>query len=63
LIAAAIVVLKMRSGAKWEDAIGDAANSLFDDGVGDKAVQAAYAKHHEALNLLPTNTLAAIIPQ
>lgn len=63
LIATAMVILAMRSGITWQEAIGDAANRLFEDGTGDKAVQAAYAKHHQTLGLLPTNTLAAIVPR
>lgn len=63
LIATATVILEMRSGMTWREAIGDAANRLFEDGSGDKAVEAAYAKHHQTLGLLPTNTLAAIVPR
>lgn len=63
LIAAAIVILAMRSGTKWEDAVGDAANKLFEDGRGDKAVQAAYTKHRDTLQLLPSASLAAIVSE
>lgn len=63
LIAAALVVLEMKSGTTWEEAVGEAANKLFEDGSGDKAVQAAYAKHHETLSLLPTETLASLMPK
>ena len=63
LIAAAIVILAMRLGTKWKDAVGEAANKLFEDGRGDRAVQEAYKKHRETLQLLPSPTLAAMIPK
>lgn len=63
LVAAAIVVLAIKSGMKWEDAIGEAANKVFEDGLGDKAVQAAYAKYRETLELFPKPYLASLIPK
>lgn len=44
MAAAACVVLLMRKKFLWQDAIGDAANLLFPDGKGDKAVKAAHAE-------------------
>lgn len=42
---AANVILLMRKGQNWEDAIGNTANVFFDDFNGDKAVINAYAKN------------------
>ena len=44
VMAAAFVILRMRRGAKWSDAVGEAANLLMPDGTGDRALQMAYAR-------------------
>lgn len=48
---AAYVVLLMRKGKTWLDAKGEAANRYFEDGKGEKAVEAAYAKYKELFHL------------
>ena len=58
--AAAYVVLKMRNNTKWEVAIGDAANLLFPDGTGDKAVKNAHSFYKDALCVLPDIALSKI---
>jgi hypothetical protein len=63
IVATAMVILAMRSGKNWSEGIGEAANLLFEDGTGDKAVQAAYSKYHEALDLLTSSNLSALLPK
>lgn len=63
VIATAIVILTMRGGSTWESAIGDAANQLFDDGIGDAAVKAAYSKYKDSINHLTNEELGALIPR
>ena len=49
LMFAASVVLLMREGETWEDAIGEIANRFFSDGSGETAVRDAYAKFHYSI--------------
>lgn len=42
---AAHVVLLIRQGMTWLDAKGEASNRYFEDGKGEKAVEAAYEKY------------------
>lgn len=44
---AAFVILRMRNGTKWQDAIGDAANKFFPDGEGTRACESAHAEYKE----------------
>ncbi|MDR3428218.1 hypothetical protein [Silvimonas sp.] len=55
--AAACVVLLMRRGKRWQEAIGDAANLLFRDGEGGKAVERAYAKYKGVFTSCPNEFL------
>lgn len=61
-IAVAYMVLLMRSGRTWEEAKGDAANLLFPDGTGDKAVESAYRQSKEYFQTLPDQTLLDMLP-
>ena len=62
IVATAMVILAMRAGENWENAIWKAATALFDHGRGDSAVKTAYTKYKDALNLLPDASLTALIP-
>ena len=46
---AANVILLMRKGQDWSDAIGDTANLFIDDSKGDRAVMKAYSKHKDLI--------------
>lgn len=59
---AACVVLLMRKGWRWADAIGEAANYLCEDGKGDKAIEHAYSVYREVLSLLADQKLEAMLP-
>ena len=61
--AASFVVLGMRSGKTWLDAVGDAANQLFPDGKGERAVQTAYSNYKEFLENAPDSFLADLTEQ
>lgn len=61
VVAAAIVTLNMRNGMTWLEAKGDAANKLFPDGHGEKAVEAAYTQYRDTFNTLPDATLKSVI--
>lgn len=63
LAAPGYIVLLMRKGWLWLDAIGEVANILFPDGTGDKAVTAACAKYKETLQELPDNELVELLPE
>lgn len=56
------VILLMRKGWKWEDAIGEAANLLFPDDEGDKAVEAAYAEYKDTLSHEHDDSLLSMLP-
>lgn len=62
VMAAAFVILRVRQGWRWNDAVGGAANLLMPDGRGDAAVKAACAKYRETLTLLPDETLGSLLP-
>lgn len=62
VVAAAYVILLRRRKWKLQDAIGEAANLLFEDGEGDKAVEKAYADYKGVLSYLPDETLKRILP-
>ena len=62
IVAAAYVVLLMRRNWLWKDAKGEAANLLFPDGRGDKAVEKAYGQYR-ALECLPDEYLAGLLPE
>ena len=47
--AASLVILGMRRGRTYLEAVGDAANQLFEDGKGERAVQDAYSNHLTSL--------------
>lgn len=59
--AATCVVLLMRKDFLWQDAIGDAANLMFPDGEGDKAVKEAYAQYKSEIEHYPDDTLLEIL--
>ncbi|MBL8453522.1 MAG: hypothetical protein JNK97_12315 [Zoogloea sp.] len=59
---AAYIVLLTRNGWRYQDAVGEAANLLFDKDKGDKAMQAAYTEYREALNWLPSEKLSEMLP-
>jgi hypothetical protein len=63
LTAAAHVTLLMRNNWTWVDAKGEAANLLFPDGKGEKAVEEAYRKYKETLWILPNKTLTLMLPE
>ena len=62
VFAAAIMILLMRKGWTWLDAKGEAANRLFPDGKGEKAVEAAYKLYSDALSNVPNNLLMKMLP-
>lgn len=61
-IAVAYMVLLMRNGRTWQEAKGEAANLLFPDGQGEKAVEMAYIQCKEYFETLPNETLDAMLP-
>ena len=61
VVAAAIVTLRMRNGMTWLDAKGAAANELFPDGKGEKAVEAAYSQYKVALSYMSSDALTELI--
>lgn len=63
VMAAAFVVLRMRQGRLWSDAVGEAANLLMPDGEGDKAIESAYTQYREGLSILPDEFLASLLPE
>ncbi|MHB1374773.1 MAG: hypothetical protein ACYC5W_17815 [Thauera sp.] len=63
VMAAAFVILRMRRGAKWSDAVGEAANLLMPDGTGDRALQMAYARYKECFSSLPDEVLVGLLPE
>lgn len=61
--AAAFVILRMRRGVKWSDAVGEAANLLMPDGTGDRALQMAYARYKECFSSFPDEVLVGLLPE
>lgn len=61
LKAAACMVLLMRKGMLWQDAKGQAANLLFPDGEGDKAVERAYEEHCALVECFPDEVLEMLV--
>lgn len=62
VMAAAFMVLLIRQGRTWQFAKGEAANSLFPDGKGEKAIEAAYVKYREVFETLPDAILSELVP-
>lgn len=63
VIAAAYMILLIRNGWTWLDAKGQAANLLFPDGRGEKAVEAAYALCKEEFEPMSDELLIDMLPQ
>ncbi|TYP65371.1 hypothetical protein [Stutzerimonas stutzeri] len=61
LKATACMILLMRDGVLWQDAKGYAANLLFPDDEGEKAVERAYESHRVLLEMLDRDTLLATL--
>lgn len=61
VVAAAIVILHMRNGMTWLDARGDAANELFPDGKGERAVDEAYKQYKVVLSYMSSDALKELI--
>lgn len=61
LKATACMILLMRRKMRWQDAKGHAANILFPDGAGEKAVERAYEAYSGSLNGVPDETLLGIL--
>jgi len=59
----AYVVLLMRHGWTWIDAISEAANLFISSEGGDKAVTAAYSRYKRTIKDLPEKTLLKILPE
>lgn len=57
LKAAACMILQMRKGMRWLGAKGYAANLLFPDGEGEKAVERAYEEHRALMECYPDEVL------
>lgn len=57
IVAAALVTRYMRENKTYLDARGDAANALFADGTGEKAVEAAYSQYKDVLQYLSIEAL------
>lgn len=62
-IATAYIILLMRKNWTWKDAKGEAANLLFPVDKGDKAVEAAYAKHRDELRICSDEALVGFLPR
>ena len=63
VIAAAFMVLLMqKKNWRWQDAKGEAANNLFPDGRGEKAVEKAYKSYGIGLKGLPEDYLVGLLP-
>jgi len=62
VIATAYVILLMRNRWTYLDARGQAANLLFQDGKGDKAVEAAYATYKDYFRSFPNDILEGMLP-
>lgn len=60
LSAAAIVVLLMRKGVKWEDAINDASEHL---GIGDRIIKRAYSHYKEEFECIPDSALEMFLDE
>lgn len=58
LSAAAVVVLLMRKGVKWEDAINDASEYL---GIGDRIIMRAYSHYKEEFEWIPDSVLKVFL--
>lgn len=63
VIATAYVLLLRRKKWTRQDAMGEAANLLFPDGEGDRAVESAYKKYADDLNWLPDELLKSYLPE
>lgn len=61
--AASYITLAMRKNVKWQVAVGDAANLLFPDGKGGKAVEKAYESYRDIFRNLPDKYLKAMLPE
>lgn len=61
-IAAAYMILLMRSNWTWEDAKGEVANFLFPDGKGDKVVEKAYVDCKDEFSLMKDEVLMGLLP-
>jgi hypothetical protein len=59
----AYIILLMRRGWNYLDATGEAANLLFPDGKGEKAIVAAYGYYKEVFSKLPEDVLLEMLPQ
>lgn len=59
----AYVILLMRHGWTWLDAVGEAANQFFPDGRGEKAIQAAYTIYKSELGEYPDTSLLGMLPE
>lgn len=63
LIAAAYVILLLRNNWTWLDAKGEAANLLFPDGKGEKAIEIAYSINCVALGHMSNEELKSMLPE
>jgi len=57
LRAACIVILQMRNGISWEDAVSDAAEHLS---ISDRTVERAYKTYREGVETLPDDPLRVL---
>jgi hypothetical protein len=58
ICAAAIVVLQMRKGVSWEDAVTDAAGHMA---ISDRSVERAYDAYKTSFELLPNDPLMLMV--
>lgn len=63
ITATAYIILLMRRGWSYLDATGEAANLLFPDGQGEKAIVAAYSNYKEVFSKLSDDLLLEMLPQ
>jgi hypothetical protein len=63
MTATAYIILLMRRGWNYLDATGEAANLLFPDGQGEKAIVAAYGHYKGVFSKLPEDILLELLPQ
>ena len=62
VMSAAYMILLMRKNWTWLEAKGEAANLLFPESKGEKAVEAAYANYKSEFARLPDKVLLDMLP-
>ena len=63
IVCVAYVIVLMRKGWTWLEAIGEAANQFFPDGQGDSAIKSAYPIYKSELSEYPDTLLLGMLPE